>query len=259
LESQELTQELVSWLGKRTALCVVSPHFDDAIYSAFVALTLPVLSRRAVATVITTAPKDKVTAWATHTGFANTHEEHIVRASEDVAVLNALGVQPVHLGGVSESTASLPAAVEQFARMFLDAPQEWAVLLPAGAGISVGRVESLLRRILRRPVGHMAHPEHTGSRDRLRRRLQATPGALWGYYAENPYVTFDDAAVLARTLQRAERRKLHCVQCAPDAITKLHSAEGYVSQATVALGTSREQRLAFASRSEIYFLGEAGR
>jgi len=254
-----LSQEIVKWLGGRTALCVVSPHFDDAIYSAFVALTLPALTRRAVATVITTAPEGKVTSWATHTGFASTHQEHLERAREDVAVLQALNVEAVHLGGESESTASLTPAVERFAGIFLDAPGDWAFLLPAGAGVAVSRIERLLRRMLGRPVGQMAHPEHTGTRDRLRQRLKATPGALWGYYAENPYVTFDDTAVLARALQRKEGRQLHCVQCSPDATAKLRSAEGYVSQAAVALGASHAQRLAFASRSEIYFLGEAGR
>jgi hypothetical protein len=258
VESQDLSQELVNWLGKRTSLCVVSPHFDDAIYSAFVALTLPVLSRRAVATVITTAPEGKVTAWATLTGFANTYEEHLVRAREDVAVLDAIGVEPMHLGGVSESTASLPAAVDRFASLFLGAAHDWAFLLPAGAGIQVGRLERLLRRMLRRPVRQMAHPEHLGSRDRLRQRLQATPGAAWGYYAENPYVTFDNAAALGRRLQRREQQPLRCVRCSPDATAKLRSAEGYASQANLGMGSSHAERIAFASRPEVYFLGEAG-
>ncbi|MEO6186944.1 MAG: hypothetical protein ABIP38_03035 [Steroidobacteraceae bacterium] len=241
-------------MGDRTSLCVVSPHFDDAIYSAFVALTLPGLKQRAVATVITIAPAGKVTAWATHTGFKDTGVEHLARAQEDIAVLAELGVQPVHLGGVSESSASLQGAVEEFARVFLAAPQEWVFLLPAGAGRHVGRVARLCRRILKRPLGQMAHPEHTGSRDALRRRLRATPGAQWGYYVEHPYVTFDSVSELGTRLRSADRAPLRRVQYEPDPQAKLHSAQGYVSQARVALGTTPAEQLTFASRAELYFL-----
>jgi hypothetical protein len=44
------------------------------------------------------------------------------------------------------------------------------------------------------------------------------------------------------------------VRCNPQPEAKLHSAEGYASQAKVALGPTLDERLGFASRPEVYFL-----
>lgn len=255
-----MAPEFVDWLRRnnRSSVCVVSPHFDDAVYSAHTALAAQGFDRRVVATIVTRGTVGMVTAWAQLVGFPDTHTEHVARAGEDIGTLKEMGVHAVHLGAESDNPASLSVAVDMFVAKFLDCPERWAFLLPAGAGMRLGRLERLWRRLIRYPTAGMAHPEHILSRDLMRRCLAGVPGALWGYYAENPYSLFDDADRLQRHLEELDGRQLRRVTCIPDAPAKLHCAEGYSSQIQVLLGRSHAERLAFASRAELYFLREAG-
>lgn len=254
-----MAPEFVDWLRRnnRSSVCVVSPHFDDAVYSAHTVLAMQELDKRVVATIVTRGTVGMVTAWVQLVGFPDTHTEHVARAGEDIGTLKEMGVHAVHLGAESDNPGSLSAAVDMFAAKFLDRPERWAFLLPAGAGMRLGRLRRSWRRLTKHPTAGVAHPEHILSRDLVRRCLVGVSGALWGYYAENPYLLFDDAARLQRHLEDLDGERLRCVTCIPDVPAKLHCAEGYSSQAEVLLGRSHVERMVFASRAELYFLREA--
>jgi hypothetical protein len=255
------SDNLSMWVEQmgRPSLCVVSPHFDDAIFSSFTVLTHPWFSRKVVATVVTRAPVGKKTYWATLTGFEDAQQEHLERGNEDRRVLAAIGVEACHLGGEFENTPSMVEAVDRLVRQVLVRPESWVVLLPAAAGraftlldelaIRMGRSrESLLNGAIQQ------HPDHLRVRDATSRALKSVPMSEWGYYAENPYLTADPIESLQRRAEGAAGHGLRRLEAATASKEKLASIEGYASQLTAILGAGYAERMKFASRKEVYFV-----
>jgi hypothetical protein len=152
-----MTEGLSAWAERsgRRSLCVISPHLDDAVYSAYSALTLPWFHRKVVATLVTDAPQGKKTYWATYTGFADAHVEHVERSMEDERVLAAMGVEACHLGGESENEVSIAVAVQRFSERFLANPERWVFLVPAAAGRTFGVMDA-------HPPGSLAKQDTSG-------------------------------------------------------------------------------------------------
>jgi hypothetical protein len=256
-----MTEGLSAWAERsgRRSLCVISPHLDDAVYSAYSALTLPWFHRKVVATLVTDAPQGKKTYWATYTGFADAHVEHVERSMEDERVLAAMGVEACHLGGESENEVSIAVAVQRFSERFLANPERWVFLVPAAAGRTFGVMDRMLIRLGRSPSKILRgavqqHPDHLQVRDLTASLLGATPDCVWGYYAENPYLTADPMDELQKRVEASAVQRLSRVESNPPALAKRESIEGYASQAKAILGSTSAERVRFASRPEMYFL-----
>jgi LmbE family N-acetylglucosaminyl deacetylase len=233
---------------------VLSPHLDDAVYSAHTALAASGPRRKEVVTVVTSAPVGVKTYWSARTGFADSHVEHIERCAEDVRALESMGVGYRHLGADTENMQSLGIAISQMLLPFVHEMEDWAFLLPAGAGRHIGYAEKIWRRFRRRPEGRIPHPEHVRARNLVQAMLRKHTNALWGFYAEIPYVLFDSIEILQQRIEKFAGRSLNRVDCQPDANAKLMSAQAYASQAQVALGREPAEQLQFANLPEHLFL-----
>jgi hypothetical protein len=250
-----MRDSLFQWLQRngRTSLCVISPHLDDAVYSTFVALGSEI-ARREVVTVVTDAAPGRQTRWATLGGFADTRSEHLGRCREDLQVLANLGVGAVHLGARSDDSHSLRLRLGEFLQGRSAGFGNCAFLLPAGAGRQSGIAQRVWRRLRRESDALGPHPEHVQVRDIMTRALRRHSHALWGYYAEIPYILNDSVAALHRRLERLAHCSLVVSRSQPEAATKLESAAGYVSQAALALGADQASRLGFCAHPEFLFL-----
>ncbi len=247
---------LAKWLAQneRTSLCVISPHLDDAVYSTFASLADAAIARCEVVTVVTSALPGRQTRWSALSGFPDSQSEHAGRCQEDLQVLGRLGVEVLHLGAVTEDAAGIRACVEEFVGSRKGQMRQCAFLLPAGAGRQAGMAERIWRRARRQPDPLGSHPEHVCVRDVMTRALRRASGALWGYYAEIPYVLNDSLPSLHRRLERIARCSLQMSQHRPDPPAKLQAAQGYRSQADLLLGRDQASRLGFASHPERLFL-----
>jgi LmbE family N-acetylglucosaminyl deacetylase len=243
-----------AWMARhgRSRLVVVSPHLDDAVYSAFTILSRPL--PREVVTVVTEGRPGVVTAWSTVTGFPDSEVEHRERRAEDAAVLAALGVTAQHLGAVTEDSRDI---VDRIAR-FIDGrvPELGAVawLLPAGAGRHHSRTRRLLRRALRRPQQAGSHPEHVQVRDAAVSSLSRHSGAIWGFYAELPYAWQEPLERLPNRVAGPGGTVPLLYGVDPAIQGKCVAAAGYRSQAAIALGADRPAQELFCSRPEFFLL-----
>ena len=243
------------WMARhrRSRLVVVSPHLDDAVYSAFTILSRPI--PREVVTVVTEGPPGVVTAWARVTGFPDSAVEHRERRAEDSAVLEGLGATAHHLGALTEDRRGIVERLSRFVAACEAELGTLAWLLPAGAGRQSTRVRRLLQRALRRPAPDGAHPEHVQVRDAAVANLSRHPAAVWGFYAELPYAWQEPVERLSRRVAgpRGTVPVLYAEQPAIDG--KVSAAAGYRSQAAIALGGDRASQERFCSRPEFFLLG----
>jgi LmbE family N-acetylglucosaminyl deacetylase len=144
---------------------VVSPHFDDAVFSAAHVL----LADRCTVTVITVCggvPRDgEVSQWDLECGFASGAAAALQRRSEDLLANGLAGVRSLHLdftdgpyrsGFPHDGVAAGLAAV---------LPPDGEVWVPAGLG---------------------AHPDHTGTREAALSVVPAASGRI-RFYADCPY------------------------------------------------------------------------
>lgn len=99
-------------------LLVVSPHFDDAVFSC--GALLAIHPDASVCTVFAGAPEqDMQTEWDTQSGFAGAHEAVHARTLEDTQALALLDAIPLHLPfrddqyGDSPSIGTLATALEE--------------------------------------------------------------------------------------------------------------------------------------------------
>jgi hypothetical protein len=238
------------------SIYVISPHLDDAIYSAYGALDSRGVLDRGVATVFTNAPPDGQSAWALTNGFADAHEEFRVRRAEDEAVLEQLGASWVHLGANNSDLVGMKVIVREWIVQQFHADPTCLFLIPAGAGRNTqfSRIGKLVLSIVRRPPGAPAHSEHVLVRDVAMDTLRSLPKVRWGFYAENPYVWSDDVERLWGRLVVLAGRELHREVLKPDIDRKLVAAEGYASQADSILGSKRSYRRKILAHKEHFFL-----
>lgn len=234
-------------------LCIVSPHLDDAVLSAFTTLTDTAVPMREVVTVLTRGVPGQVTRWSTLTGFADTAVEHDARREEDGAALGLLDAAGIHLGGIAGDAASLGAAVDAFVQARSGWLRKARVLLPAGAGRRAPLPERAWRRLRRNPDPTGPHPEHLQVRDAFERALRGA-GIEWDYYAELPYCLHETPDACKARLERRAGTRLRAVRSIPDAAGKLRAASCYASQAPFALGATPADRLAFCGHAEFLFI-----
>lgn len=144
---------------------MVSPHFDDAVFSAARVL----LSRGRQATVLTVCggapPAGVVSEWDLECGYRDGAAAAADRAREDLAANEITGAASVHLG-LSDAPYRDGFPVER-------AAAELAPALPASGPVWV-------------PAGIGSHPDHVGTRE----ATLSVPGmaaARLRFYADCPY------------------------------------------------------------------------
>jgi LmbE family N-acetylglucosaminyl deacetylase len=236
-------------------LCVISPHLDDAVFSAHAALSSSGFRSVVVVTVFTT-PSTGASSWVGAPGFHRGEQEFSAREQEDYTVLRRLGAEWQHLGACSNDLdieSRLEAAICRERNSYPDG----LILIPAAAGRRAppSFIRQFWCRLIRRPPGAAMHKEHEDVRN-VACKILSMQGAKsrWGFYAENPYIWHDNTIELFNRLNSVAGMTLALVQKKPDVMAKLQAAEGYVSQLESILGTRTSYRRKMLAHPEYYFL-----
>lgn len=244
--SLEGRQDIIAWLDSSgiDQLVIISPHLDDAVLSLG-GLIAAVPEITEVVTVHTEGAPDAAVDWSHAGGFADPIEEHAARRLEDQQAMGHLGCRFRHLGlrsGELNDTTARQQVRALWGIATRPSPST-LILLPAGAGghQQLPPAKRLARRILRRPFGSMAHPEHESTRDHFWRALSANPARL-GFYAEVPYVWNEAVPRLANRLSGLCSRPLDHVRIKPTLAAKLDAVKFYASQAELILGRKMSYR-----------------
>ena len=144
---------------------VVSPHFDDAVFSAAHVL----LAGGAAVTVLTVcggAPPDgQVSEWDLECGYASGEAAAKGRRDEDLRANELACVRSVHLG-FSDGPYRVSFPHDQVAA-------ELATVLPGEGEVWI-------------PSGLGSHPDHTGTREAALAVVPAASGRI-RFYADCPY------------------------------------------------------------------------
>ncbi|WP_158905366.1 PIG-L deacetylase family protein [Burkholderia sp. L27(2015)] len=150
-----------------TSLLIVSPHFDDAVFSCadWMARQPDVL----VGTVFTATPAGNPmhTEWDARCGFADAEQAMRARIAEDDRALSLLHAHPLRLGFLDRQYGERPAvdAVAQAIDVLVLAYRCGAVMIPLG----------------------LCHPDHDLVHRACLRVLKANPQLRWLGYEEAPY------------------------------------------------------------------------
>jgi GlcNAc-PI de-N-acetylase len=173
-------------------MLLVSPHPDDVALScaALIAREEPI----DVLTVFTRAPDPpQQGSWDRVTGFASSADSMPIRLREErtalastphrLALLGALEIQYLTDARPPGDAEMLAAAVVSW----LESHPDGAVAVPAGAGLTPGRVRTRMRRLLGRQ-GPARHPDHTFVRDVVLDAVASHEGARAVLYEELPYL-----------------------------------------------------------------------
>jgi hypothetical protein len=222
-------------------VCVVSPHLDDAAFSVAEFLRAPGLPPREVYTVFTAARADSDARHAVAMRFADPLCEFEARRKEDRDAMALLGVTFEHGGAevdrfTPEVAASTATRILARAALTQVPNDRLLVLLPAGAGATLGATQRLWRRILRRPFGCQPHAEHEWVRDGLWPHLLSV-GVQVGLYAEMPYLWVDSVDALLARLRGPASQTLMAYRLPTDPVWKLEVARCYRSQYQSEFGT----------------------
>lgn len=189
---------------------VVSPHLDDAVFSA--GATIAALGEVSVVTVFAGDPlPEQSTGWDRASGFSSSSEAMAARRDEDLAALDALGASAIHLGlldnqyGGCSPEAVIESLHREIARLTPD-----LVIGPLGVG----------------------HPDHVTTREAL--LADPPPCDLW-LYADLPYCTYRWRGE-SRTHRRLRREGHHLDVAHPrlgNSQAKLTAIGRYRSQASL--------------------------
>ena len=198
----------------RRPVLVVSPHYDDALLSAFHLATAP---EATVLTVCAAGPSPAVvTEWDTRCGFADSERAMTARALEDDAAFDGLDARREHLDLVEAQYLSGPR-VEADADRLAAFVGDWLdqhggiVAVPVGAGRPLTALHWLRFHIpvrgLGMPGGAAPHPDHIWVTDTILERFSEAPLLL---YEDLPYAWARRgdrrAAQLAQRVQRPVSR-----------------------------------------------------
>lgn len=242
---------------RRKRLCIISPHLDDAGFSTLAALQCSVFEHRRVVTVVTEAGPAAGPDWARSAGFSHPAAEFVARRAEDRHALGGIGVDVEHLGVATGGSQEL---IDGSIRRFLEGEASLLdgtlYLVPGGAGGARLRPgpSRLLNRILRRPAGAAAHPEHLAVRSALVAGLSGIADACFGFYAEQPYLWNDSASRLRRELEQLSGVRLETIRVQADTDGKLRVARQYASQFPLIFGANPGFQRRALGRAEEYFL-----
>jgi len=192
------------------AVVVVSPHFDDAVFSAVHVLAAGG-SAVTVLTVCGGAPPDgRVSQWDLECGFPSGTVAARVRRDEDLRASELAGVRSVHLDITDEPYRQRFPHDQAAASVAAALPARGEVWVPAGLG---------------------SHSDHTGTREAVLAVVPASSGRI-RFYADCPYAfafgwDASDAgrapghrweAHLARIEEYLGRAAAHCVLLDRDAM-----------------------------------------
>jgi len=150
-----------------TSLLIVSPHFDDAVFSCgdWMARQPDVL----VGTVFTATPAESSmhTEWDARCGFVDAQQAMHARVAEDDRALNLLHAHPRRLGFLDRQYSERPAvdAVAQAIETLVAVHHCGAVMIPLG----------------------LCHPDHDLVHRACLRVLKEHPQLRWLGYEEAPY------------------------------------------------------------------------
>jgi LmbE family N-acetylglucosaminyl deacetylase len=215
-------------------VCVVSPHLDDAVFSVAEFLRAAGLPPREVYTVFTAARADSDAQHTLAMGFSDPLREFEARRQEDIDAMTLLGLDFEHAGAevdrftpqVAESTVARILARAALAQV----PNErLLVLLPAGAGATLGAAQRLWRRIRLQPFGCPPHAEHEWVRDGLLSRF-VSAGVQVGLYAEIPYLWAEPIEALLGRVRCLIPQPFSAFRLPTDPTWKLRAVRCYRSQ-----------------------------
>ncbi len=251
-------QDITAWLASNgiERIIIISPHLDDAVLSLGGMINaVPEITE--VITVHTEGTPGEDDAWAKICGFDDSAAEHRSRKIEDQRAMEHIGCRYQHLGlrsgELTEATAWQLART--LGRSSGATSASTLVMLPAGAGghRSLSATKRWLRRMLRRPFGSVAHPDHESSRDCFRNAFSELPARLC-FYAEIPYCWNEHPMRLAKRISALLTSPLDHVRIKPDLHQKLVAAECYNSQADLILGRTASYRRRVLRSDEHLFL-----
>lgn len=214
---------LSTLLSDQDPVLVLSPHFDDAILSAFGLLGGD--SPIEVATVFTGEPESvHETGWDRLCGFSDSEDAVRGRRAENDRALSDLSVAQIHLGLLDAQYLDTPRTREDlepvrvFVRSWVEAHGSRSIVaVPAGAGRRpsatgagsrlVGGPRSERRAAVRRAVGPVGravlrgrarvvarrtrpfvHPDHVAVRDAAVEAMRGRPGGRVLLYEDLPYL-----------------------------------------------------------------------
>ena len=239
---------LSDWIEDRVArVLVVSPHLDDAGLSLADQLrSLPAH----VLTVFTEANDRTDPTWAQACGFKDAFAEYEARRTEHLAAMETIGTPFSHAGLAYGDLSDTAAGKMRDSVLAQTADTPTLTLLPLGAGGVSGPLDRLKRRLLRRPFGSPAHPDHLWVRDHLRKTL---PGPI-GYYAEIPYHWSNTQAQLANIAKTLIEGPMARVMHQVDVDFKYATARHYKSQVNRELGPNPLYQRKVCAANEVVFL-----
>lgn len=260
----ETHEHVVDWLASLNVrrIIIVSPHLDDAVFSlgGFISAVPEIVD---VITVNTEGELNVAVDWALAGGFSDPIQEHATRRQEDERAMSYLGCGFRHLGlrGGDLSEVKVRNHLQALWDRHSQPVQSVLFLLPAGAGGDrpLSTTRRWFRKILRKPIGPPAHPEHEDTRDHFWRVLAEVSVRL-GFYAEFPYIWNEVPTVLRNRLSRRYVSPLDTIQIRPHLEKKLSSADCYRSQVGLVLGEKPTYRRRVLDMDEHIFLApEPGR
>lgn len=181
-------------MDRTLPLLVVSPHFDDAVLSAFDLITRPGAT---VMTVFTSGPTVTTkTKWDQACGFPDSAEAMATRRREDDAAFDGIAGQRVFLG-LNEGQYRDGRPLDEDVAILVDAVRSWTsehpgctVALPVGAGGPVTLLHRIRYKVPMHRIGLCGgsepSSEHVWVRDRLLDALDSGTGLC--LYEELPYL-----------------------------------------------------------------------
>lgn len=215
-------------------LLVVSPHYDDAVLSAFA-----LLGRTATVTTVFTGRPDPVlrTQWDQHSGFIDSSAAMDQRQLEDDHAFQPIVSQRASVGlldnqYVEDRTSTDEQTLVQHVRDWIAGHPDGVVVLPAGAGGPVGLMHRIRYRIPSARVGLRGggppHPDHLWVTDRLAANLRDQADIV--LYEDLPYAWVKPADQRVRVVSSACGRPAEPFSMDVDVSAKGAAIEQYASQ-----------------------------
>lgn len=216
-------------------LLVVSPHLDDAALSC-----AALLGREQPADVLTVFAGDpdppRQGSWDRTTGFANSADSMPARRAEERAAF-AGSRHRLHLLDLLEGQhlpGPRPAAdgerIAAAVMRWYDRTGSGVVALPAGAGLTPGRLRARLRRIAGARSWPTQHPDHLFTRDAALGVLVPLVDVQLVLYEEFPYSCAKGAADVASRLARRHGFAADCIAVRVDRDAKAARIGIYATQ-----------------------------
>jgi GlcNAc-PI de-N-acetylase len=234
LNARSVTADLPEPLAS-APLLLVSPHFDDAALScaALVGRQQPV----DVLTVFAGEPNPpRQGGWDRATGFADSAVSMPTRREEERAAFAATPHR-LHLLDLLEGQHLAGRRPAADGDSIVEAVMRWnghtrggVVALPAGAGLTPGRVRGRMRRIAGATLRPTQHPDHLFTRDAVLGVLAPLADVQIALYEEHPYSWVKGADDVVGRLARRHGLTGECIVVPVDRDVKAARIGIYTTQ-----------------------------